>query len=888
MEIDPSTTNEYTLKIRDKVSPPSFMIWIMQRLCKKELLEFILGDLEEQFEELLETQGLRRARWRYTWQAIKFIRPGILKSFKDQNLNAYTMFIHDVRTSFRLIKREKLYSAINIIGLSTAFTIALLIFWYVGFERSYEAYNPNADRMVRITMDYLDGETVVDQDCETYHLLGQMITEEFPQVESFTHAFELDEVLMKPEENGKTFRIVGGAFSVEPEFFDMFHYPLLAGNPKTIFQQPNEMVLSESYAKKYFGSTDIIGRAVDMLGFKVKVVGIIPDSPPNTHLKVNLLVSYATAENVFLKERESAWNTNDTYTYLKLKDASRVEEFRQAMGPYSQRMMELEHFEEEQVIAQALQDIHLYSDKSFEVEKNGDATTVLFLLGVAFLIILIAMVNYINLSTSKSLDRAKEVGIRKVIGSSVGQLRVRFFTESMVINFLSITATVGLVSLFANPFKTLAGLPMELNIFHEPNFWLSLGALFVVSVVLSGSFPAFVLAKFKPVATLRGKFSHSQSGTFLRKGLVIFQFAIALFLLVQTITANEQLQYLRNLDKGANFEEVMVVRTPIGEEMTKFQTFRNELIQQSFVKSASISTCVPGLPTSQMGSTTGINVIGTEERNFNFYVAFIDTAYLQTLEMELVAGRNYINSDTFSTVMVNEEAVRLWGFPDPAEVIDKKIQMWGSPRRIIGVIKNFHQTNIKDNHIAMIFPPNGGKWGDFISIKVNTENLTEQIATVEAQFQAIFPNSPFDFFFMDQEFGKEYEADERFRKVFGSLSIFSLIITCLGLFGLASFTVAKRTKEIGIRKVLGASVTQIVSLISREFIILIVIGMGIAIPITIYLVQSWLGRYAFRIELNLLFFIVPAVAIVLVALLTVWARTLRVSVANPVESLRDE
>lgn len=888
MEIDPSTANESTLKVQDKVHPPPFMIWILQRLCRKELLEYILGDLEEQFEEQLESKGLRMARWRYIWQAIKFIRPGILKSFKDQNLNAYTMFIHDIKTSFRLIKREKLYSAINIIGLSTAFAIALLIFWYVDFERSYEAYNPNADRIVRITMDYLDGETVVDQDCETYHPLGQMIKEEFPQVESFTHAFELDEVLMKPEENGKTFRIVGGAFSVEPEFFEMFHYPLLAGNPETIFQQPNEMVLSESYAKKYFGSTDIIGRAVDMLGFKVKVVGIIPDSPPSTHLKVNLLVSYATAENVFLRERESVWNMNDTYTYLKLKDASMVEEFRQAMSPFSQRMMELEHFEEEQVIAQSMQDIHLYSDKSFEVEKNGDATTVFFLLGVAFLVILIAMVNYINLSTSKSLDRAKEVGIRKVIGSSVGQLRLRFFTESMVINFLSITATMGLVSLFANPFKNLAGLPMGLNIFHEQNFWLSLGALFVVSVVLSGSFPAFILAKFKPVATLRGKFSHSHSGTMLRKGLVIFQFAIALFLLVQTITANEQLQHLRNLDKGANFEQVMVVRTPIGEEMTKFQTFRNELIQQSFVKSASISTCVPGLPTSQMGSTTGINVIGAEERNFNFYVAFIDTAYLQTLEMELVAGRNYINSDTFSTVMVNEEAVRLWGFPDPAEVIDKKIQMWGSPRRVIGVIKNFHQTNIKDNHIAMIFPPNGGKWGDYISIKVNTENLSEQIATVEEQFQAIFPNSPFDFFFMDQEFGKEYEADERFRKVFGSLSIFSLIITCLGLFGLASFTVAKRTKEIGIRKVLGASVTQIVSLISREFIILIVIGMGIAIPITIYLVQSWLGRYAFRIELNLLFFMVPAVVIVSVALLTVWARTLRVSVSNPVESLRDE
>ncbi|MDW3195643.1 MAG: ABC transporter permease [Cytophagales bacterium] len=872
----------------EKRSPPAFMVWLLQRLCKKELIEFVLGDLEEQFEEQLALKGNKKASWRYIWQAVKFLRPGILKSIKDQKLNPYTMFLHDVKTSFRLIRREKLYAAINIIGLSSAFAIALLIFWYVGFEQSYESYNPNADRVVRLTTDYFDGETVSDQDCETYHPLGQMIADELPQVEAFAHAFEIDELLMRSEQSGKTFRVVGGAFFVEPEFFQMFHYPLLKGNPEAIFEQPNEMILTESYAKRYFGTTEILGKTVDMLAFKAKVVGIIPDSPPNTHLKVNILVSYETAENAYLASRESPWNMNDTYTYFQLKDASMVADFQKALVPFSVRMMEVENFDEEQVIAQAIKDIHLYSDKSFEVEKNGDATTVLFLMGVAFLVILIAMVNYVNLSTSKSMDRAKEVGIRKVIGSSIGQLRMRFFTESLVINFLSILATVFLVGLFVDPFKFLAGLPMELDIFQEQDFWLTLVALFLVSVVLSGSFPAFIIARFKPVTILRGKYSHSQSGTILRKGLVIFQFAIALFLLVQTITANEQLQFLRNLDKGANFEEVMVIRTPLGEEMSKFETFQEKVEQYPFVKTSALSNCVPGLPTSQMGSTTGLNILGEEERNFNFYVVFIDTAYLQTLEMELLAGRNFINSDTFSTVMVNEEAIRLWGFTNPAEVIDKKIDMWGAPRRVIGVIRNFHQTNIKDNYIPMIFPPNQGKWGNYMSIKLSTEDLPQQIAAIEGQFQELFPNSPFDFFFLDQEFGKEYEADERFRRVFGSLSIFSLIITCLGLFGLASFTVAKRTKEIGIRKVLGASVAQVVSLISKEFIVLIVIGMGIAMPLTVYLVQSWLGRYAFRIELNPLLFIVPALMIVVVALITVWARTYRVSVANPVESLRDE
>lgn len=873
----------------NQASPPSFMIWLLQRLCKPELLEYILGDLEEQFEEFLLEKGPQKARRFYTWQAVKFLRPGIIKSLKSQKLNNYTMFLHDIKTSFRLVRRERLYSAINVIGLSTAFAISLLIFWYVQFETSYEAYNPNADRMVRITMDYLDGETVVAQDCETYHPLGPLMKAEFPQIEEYTHAFELDEVIFKTKEDGETYRLMEGAFSVDPAFFEMFHYPLITGDPETIFQEPNQIVFTESNALRYFGTTDIIGQTVDLYAFKAKVVGVVADSPPNTHLKVNLLVSYKTSEK-FLKERGDPWASNTTYTYFKLNDGQNIPDFERAMLPFSLKLIEEEKIENERVIAQAMKDIHLHSDKSFEIEKNGDATTVFFLLGVAILVILISMVNYINLSTSKSLDRAKEIGIRKVIGSSVGQLRARFFTESMVINFLSMGVTVVLVVVFSEPFKMLAGLPEQLMILEEVDFWLALVSLFAVSVLLSGSFPAFILASFKPVTTLRGKFAHSQSGSFLRKGLVIFQFAIALFLLVQTITANEQLQYLRTLDKGANFEQVMVIRAPIGAEMDKFETFRNEVGQLSFVKGAALSNVVPGLPTSQMGSTTGINVIGsTEERNFNFYYFFMDTAFIETLQMEIVAGRNFqLTDSTDNSIMVNEEAVRLWGFFDPEEIIGKKLDLFETQPRVVGVIKNFHQTDIKNDHIAMVFPPNQGKWGEYISLKINTENLSKQLTVIEEQYESIFPNSPYEFFFLDEKFGLEYEADERFSKVLGSLSIFALIITCLGLFGLASFTVAKRTKEIGIRKVLGASVTQIVSLISKEFILLIVVGIGVAMPVTVYLIRNWLGRYAFRIEMNPLLFIVPALVIVVVALITVWARTLRVSVSNPVDSLRDE
>ena len=872
--------------------PPKLLIRLVKWYARSPLQESILGDLEEQFFENVEAKGYTGAKARrvYTWHAFKFLRPGLLKSLESQKLNTYTMFLHDIKTSFRLVKREKLYSTINITGLATAFTIALLIFWYARFELSYEDYNPHADRMVRITMDYLDGETVIDQDCETYHPLGPMMKAEFPQVEEYTRAYELDDIIFSTRNSEKTFRVSRGVFAVDPSFFELFHYPLIAGNPATVMQNPLEAVLTESTAMRYFGTTDIIGESLQLRKHRMQIVGIIPDSPPNTHLKVNVLISYKTAEAMVLSERDSPWDSNDTYTYFLLKEPEMIPSFQEAMLPFSDRLMEEEKIENEHVIAQAMADIHLYSNKSFEIEKNGDANTVFFLVGVAILVLLIAMVNYVNLSTSKSLDRAKEVGIRKVIGSSIALLRLRFFTESMVINLLSVIATIILIAIFYTPFKAVAGLPAALVIFESPGFWVALAVLFFASILLSGTFPAFILSRFKPVTILRGKFSHSQTGSFLRKSLVIFQFAIALFLVVQTLTANEQLLYLRSMDKGADLEQVLVMRTPVGEEMSKFETFKKELMNQSFVQSASLSNCVPGLPTTLMGSTTGIQVTGGgNDRNFNFYVSFIDTAFFQTLEIELAAGRHFVRVDSFkNSVIVNEETVRLWGFPNTAEVIGRKIDMWGQQPTVIGVVKNFHQTNIKENFIPMIFCPNGGRWGEYISVKTDGENMREQITAVERKFEEVFPNSPFDFFFLDEEFGKEYAADEQFRKVFGSLSIFSLIITCLGLFGLASFTVAKRTKEIGIRKVLGASVAQIMTLISKEFILLIGIGIGVAMPITFFLIKNWLGQYAFRIDLHPAYFLLPALLIIVIALLTVWARTFRVSVSNPVESLRDE
>ncbi|OEK03898.1 hypothetical protein BFP97_15935 [Roseivirga sp. 4D4] len=795
------------------------------------------------------------------------------------------MLKNNFKTILRIIAREKMYTGINVIGLTAGISVALLILFYVHFELSYESYNPKADRIARITTDYMDGGALIDQDAESYHLLGPMMKEEFPEVEEFTRAFRMSESVLKVDES--TFR-ASRIFAVDPSFLSLFGYPLIQGNPNTALKSQRDMILTESAALRYFGTTDIVGKTMwaSVIGGDLKVVGIVKDSPANSHLKFDMLFSYVTMKETLAK-RDSPWNSNDTFSYLLLTSADQFDTFNQSVQRLSDRLVKEDKIENERVIAQRMQDIHLYSHKSYELEANGNATIVYFLLSVALLVITIAIVNYINLATAKSMDRAKEVGIRKVIGSTSNQLKVRFFIESLVINGLSAILSLITLYLLLPDFKATAGLPMTFSLFDNGLFWAVFTGLILFSTLVAGSFPAFILSSFKPVAVLKGRFSHSSRGILLRKGLVVFQFAIAIFLLIQTSTSSRQLDHMQSKDLGLNSEQVVVVSAPpTTPEIANFKLFRNELLDNSSFKSVALSTTVPGQPTSMMGSTTGINLVNAvEEHNFNFFLYFIDSRFIPTMEFELLAGENFREDASEREVVVNEEAVKLWGISDPKDAINQKIDLWGNEHTIIGVLKNFHQTGVKGGYIPMIFRHNN--FGGFVSIRTEAGDITTQLAEIESLYDTHF-DSPFEFFFLDQKFDEHFKSDQQFQTVFSVLSIFALLITCLGLLGLSSFTVAKRKKEIGIRKVLGASVSQIITLISRDFIWLIGIASMIALPITYYIVGSWLNSYSYRIDITFWLFAGPAILVFLVAITTIFSRTLSISKMNPVNSLRDE
>ena len=869
----------------NKSRPPYWAKRFFQWYCDPRLKEAILGDMEEQFEEDLQQSGLRKARRRFVWNALRFLRPQIIKTAHGGRLNLYGMIKNDIKTSLRIIKREKLYSTINILGLASGFVIAILILLYVQFEQSYESYNPNADKVVRITMDYLDGETLIDQDCETYHVLGPMIKEEFPEVTDFTRAFGFE---FGFEVNGKVFK--EEVYAVDPSFLKMFGYPLQLGDSETALNQSSQLVLTASAALKFYGKTDVIGEVI-MFNEKsgAVIVGVVKDSPLNTHLKFKALVSYASMKNM-LGKREDPWNNNDTYTYLQLSEADAYPSFQDKLSKFSDRLRAEDLIPDERIVSEKINDIHLYSNKSYEAEQNGSATIVFFMLGVALLVIVIAILNYINLSTAKAMDRAKEAGIRKVVGSSVVQLRIRFFVESIMLNAIAGVLSLIIIWVVFDSYKALAGLPESMDVVYDPQIWIVLGSLILASTVLSGIFPAMVMGSFRPLDVIKGKFSHSKKGIFLRKALVTIQFSIAIFLLIQTFTANEQLTYMLNKDLGMNTEKVVVVHTPPPEGLKQsVETFKNNLMKEASFLSVGLSSSVPGLSTASMSSTTNIG-LDEDDRDFknNFYFYIIDSNYFKTMEMEMLTGSSFAERSNYKNpIIVNEEALRIWGIANPEDVLNKKSTFWERQNTVIGIVKDFHQMGAKSAHIPMVFYQLDGA-SDFISVRLGKGPIMNQIERLEQVYETHFPNTPIEYFFLDQNFEAQYRADQQFQQIFTTLSGFAILITCLGLFGLASFTVAKRTKEIGIRKVLGASVSHIIRILSRDFVRLVIISSIIAIPVTWVLIENFLNQYAFRINVNVWLFVIPSLFVLVVAFMTVFSKAFQASNINPVKALRDE
>jgi len=534
----------------------------------------------------------------------------------------------------------------------------------------------------------------------------------------------------------------------------------------------------------------------------------------------------------------------------------------------------------------------LHSHYIGEPAPNGDGKTTYLLLGIAFFIVVIAWVNYINLATARAINRAKEVGIRKTVGSQRKHLVIQFLSESALLNFLALVLALVIVIIAIPGFNRLSGQNLSFSLFSTTSFWLGLIGLFLIGVFFSGLYPAFVLSGFKPIDVLKGKLIATTKGTLLRKGLVVFQFTASLFLLIGTLAVYQQIQYMRKQSLGINIDQTLVVKPPaVVTDSTYLQNmsaFKDALNQQTGIKGVTISTSIPGEPVDF--NAGGIKLVGTDESTQKQYrVIEMDHDYMKQYGIKLIAGR-YFSKDfgtDDSAVIFNERGFEQLGLNKPEDAVGKRIDFWGRRYTIVGVTENFHQQSLREPFEPLIFRLDPDVRG-YLSVKTPASNASETIALVKNNWDKFFPGNTIEYFFLDDHFDQQYKADQRFGQVFGLFTLLAILVACLGLFGLASFTTLQRTKEIGIRKVLGASITGILKLLYQEFAILLIISFVIAVPLAWLTISNWLQGYPFRIGIQWTYFMIPFAAILVIALLTVSFQSIKAAIANPVKSLRTE
>lgn len=803
------------------------------------------------------------------------------------------MILNYLTIALRNLLKHKVFSFINIFGLAIGIAASLLILQYARFELSYDRFEANAGRIFRLQQNRYNEGKLSTQWAAGATGIGPAVKQDLPEVESFARLLGTGAIVSYKD---KEFREEKMFFSNDA-FLPMFSYKALEGSVNGALKDVNMAVLTSTTARKYFGAEDPVGKLI-ILNKKesYKVAAVVADPPPNTHLKFNILLSFAT----ILKgspELDTRWDWDGFYTYVLLKPGADPKAFEKKIATLVQKRWGQEMKKSNEGLEfklQALPDIHLYSNYMVEAEVNGDGKAVYFLLIIAVFIIIIAWINYINLSTARSVDRAKEVGVRKVLGSQRGQLIRQFLFESLLINGLAVVLAILLVLACLPLFNYITGKQISFSLLWEGWFWLVLGILFVTGTFLSGLYPAFVLSSFRPITVLKGKLAKTGHGALLRQSLVIIQFAASVILMVGTFAVYRQLNYMQRQDLGVKIDHTLVLKGPRVTDSTyndKLNAFKTEMLRFPGVSNITTSTEVPG---SKVGwNAGGIRLVGSDLSKANQYrIIGIDYDFLDAYGLKLLKGRNF--SRQFTTdpkaVLFNEAAVKLMGFAKPEDALNKSIEFWGDQYTIIGVVSNHHQESLRQNYDAHIFRliPNARNYYSLKLDAAHSNNWEGIIAATKSQWASFFPGNPFDYFFLDQHFDEQYKADKQFGRTFGLFAGLAIFVSCLGLLGLASFVTTQRTKEIGIRKIVGAGIPSILLLLTKDFIRPVLISLVLAIPITYYLLQRWLDNFAFRVSINPLLFIAPILLILLIAILTISTQTVRAASANPSKSLRTE
>ena len=801
------------------------------------------------------------------------------------------MILNYILAFFRQATRNKVFTILNLMGLSVGMAAFMLLLQFVIYENSFDEFHHDSDRIYRVRYDgYRNGNRMFAC-AAAVPAVGPAMKNNFPEVLEYSWAFPLSGVLTNDQNVSYRERKIQIA---TPSFLSMLNWGMIAGDSSAL-SLPNTIVLTESTAKKYYGDEDPIGKTLKFGNEReFEIRGLVEDVPENSHIKFSALVSAETLHQWSDGGSRNAWGWYDFNTYILLEEGADPELFQEKFAEW----LAVERAEQwgdeyfEDFILQPLEDIHLHSDllQESEPEEQGDADSVLILAIIAIAVLGIAWINYINLASSRAMERAREVGIRKVVGGQKKQLIIQFLTESLMMNVLAAGISLVIVALSLPYFNQLTDRSLSLTLFGEPLFWSGLVVLFLFGAFMAGLYPSFVLSSFKPVQVLKGKFSQNGKGFLMRKILVVFQFTASVALIAGTFLVHAQVKYMREMDLGVNIEQKMVLRGPGNVNDTLFQeiyqTFKTEVNRIGGIDQLTSSSNIPG---DEIFWASGIKRVDEEESRGVIYVIGMDEDYIPAFDLELIAGRNF--SPEYGTedlaVIINRRSVDFLEYATPEDAVGKKVDFHGEERHIVGVIDDYHQMSLKQEPIPLLyryFPASD----DYFTMKVDPKQAIASLSSLELAWNQFFEGNPFETFFLDEFFDRQYRIEKQLNTAVGFFALVAILIAALGLFGLSSYTALQRTKEIGIRKVNGASSGRILELITKDYLVLILISVIIASPVTWFLIRRWLEGFPYQVPLHWWVFIYTGLIALVVAIAAVSIQTLRAATKNPAESLKYE
>jgi len=856
---------------------------LLSRLVDAEMASSIREDLAYARSSDRKEQGPAMAALRHFGRVSIIMVPLLLDSIRG----GLIMGKNYLKMAFRNFLKDKEYSFLNLFGMAAGLAAFILISLYVRYELSFDRYHQNADRTYRVVRDKPSGKSFeYIKTAVTPAALAPALLKEFPEVASATRLVVIPSL---PISRGPEHFLEKMVFASDPQTFEIFSIPFLKGDPRTALRDSSAVVLSEKAAARYFGHDDPIGRILTVDGRSdFRVAGVFRNMPENSHFLMDVIIPYETYFKMSGNDI-AGWGSNFSYTYILMRTKEGARNLEKKFAGFLDKYM----YQGENISAQAktilslqpMTDIHLRSSRVQEMAPNNDIVSILLFSSIAFLFLLVSCINYMNLSTARSARRGREVGIRKVVGAVRGQLVKQFLSESLLMSALASSASLVFVLLALPAFNRLVGRPLTFRPAADP--WLLFGLIVLAAFVglLSGGYPALSISAARPVAVLKGVFAKSRRGLALRNILVLAQFSITMIAIIIALVVRGQMRFIKNRDMGYDRNQIMIMETRDRAVRGNIQAIKEALRRYVGVVSVTTSHLLP----NNIDEHTMTRWPGAQpDEQFPIYYNMADYDFVDLFGIKLVQGRNFSRdfpADAQGAFLVNETAVKRAGWTVP---LGRELIHWeGQTGKIVGVMKDFHFRSLHQpiEPLYVFLSPDRFS---YLSIKIKSERIPETVNAVKAVLKRFAPDFPFEYTFFDDVFARTYEAEQRMMTIFGMIALLSVIVACLGLFGLASYAAEQRTKEIGIRKVLGASNSRIFVLLSREFLKWVLLSGLIAWPVAYLIGQKWLQNFSYHIRLSADFFLVSLALAFLIALLTVSSQSIRAAVARPVKSLKYE